>query len=142
MGRSRNDIVLGVEVDPRERLPRRSPALVAFEGNLHAGLRELTQLELPRQAAVVLAEALQGHLAGNAHGSIPYSREVELLMRAVLAILKGSGDTDYIATKLRVGVFQTVSSLYQRMPGFAARVEEEELLQAILGDYYRPPTER
>lgn len=139
MARSRNGIVLGVEVDPNEPLPRRSPALVAFEGNLYAGLRQLTQLELPRESAAALAEALQGQLAGDAHGRIPYSQELELLMRAVLAILKGGDDPNYVAVKLRGGVFQLVSSLYRRMPGFAARVEEEELLQAILGDYYRPP---
>lgn len=109
-----------------------------FEDSIYAGLRQLAQLELPREAAAALAAALQGHLAGDAHGCIPYSQELELLMRAVLAILKGGDDPRHIAVKLRGGVFQLVSSLYGKMPGFAARVSEDEVLQAVLGDYHRP----
>ncbi len=96
------------------------PRIQEFRRNLETSLRHLVKAGLKQQALVVVAETLQYHLAMYTKEEIPCGSSLEVMMRAVMAILAGNPKMGgYIAEKWNYAVNALPDELSKTMPEFA-----------------------
>ncbi|KKU76454.1 MAG: hypothetical protein A3G60_04000 [Candidatus Ryanbacteria bacterium RIFCSPLOWO2_12_FULL_47_9c] len=97
--------------------------ITRFSWELQRTVKSLANAGMEREVLKVLAETLQHGLAiAYSRQRLPYSGSLEVLMRAVAALLSGDEEDlgSYIGEKLRVGIRSLLHEL-KDMPGFAGQ---------------------
>jgi hypothetical protein len=106
-----------------------SQSVEAFRRELSANLKGFAAAGLEQEALIALAEELQYRLSVDApKRRIPSSQSLEVLMRAVAAVLQNDPNHGrYIAGKLRHAVLNLSMELRERMPGFAQATSRDPI---------------
>lgn len=104
------------------------PDISIFEESLSRAVKYLCNTGKAREVLLVLAEALQRGLAANCGKEIPQSYSLEVVMRAVAAVIEGNPKMgSYIGEKLSVGIRSLVRTLKHDFPKFESTWDSEGL---------------
>ena len=94
-----------------------------FERIIHKNFEYMRREGLKREALVVLARFMQVHLQKDLGQEIPCSGSLEVLMRAVTAVIEGDPRSgSYVAEKLKYASRTLCQELPKVMPGFAEAI--------------------